>query len=135
LHEAVVGDGDFVGVQSEVSEYLLCPSKGLFAVNDPFDAREFLDKALKVSGILKVLAVGLESEGVFVEGQFEQVNEFSSEFLGKLTHRDEKVVSRADPSGSRLIKSAAGDHDVEVGMELEVLVPGVEDGRESYERS
>lgn len=135
LHKAVVGDGHLVRVESEVSEDLFRSAKGLFGIDDPFDAGEFLHEALKGSGIEKMSAARVESEPLGVECLPEEVDEFSSEFSGKCAHGDEKVVSSLDPSGLGLIQAAARGHNVEVGMELKLLVPGVQNGGESYMRS
>lgn len=98
FHKAVVGDGHLVRVESEVSEDLFSSAKGLFGIDDPFDAGEFLHEALKGTGIEKLSAARLESEHLGVECLPEEVDEFSSEFFGKCAHGDEKVVSSRDPS-------------------------------------
>jgi hypothetical protein len=92
LDEAVVGDGDLVGVASQILEDLLRASEWFLGVYDPFLAIEFVHEALESIRIFKMLDVLQEPQVVSGKGSVEKVEKLTSEFLGKSAHRHEKVV-------------------------------------------
>jgi len=51
--------------------------------------------------------------------------------LGEGFDGDEEGVFSGDPVLGGGVESPAGDHEVEVRVELQVLIPGVEDGGEA----
>lgn len=87
LDEAMVGDGNLVGVAAQVLEDLLRPSERLFGVYDPFFCIEFVRESPEILWLLKVLNAPQEPQLVPGIGLFEKVEKRAGEFLGKSTHR------------------------------------------------
>lgn len=52
--------------------------------------------------------------------------------MGEGLDGDEEVIWGWDPTFSGGIESPAFDHEVKVGVELKILIPGVQDGGAAY---
>jgi len=66
-----------------------------------------------------------------VEGFFQGIEEHPSDDLGEGFDGDEKGVFSGDPVLGGGVESPAGDHEMEVGVEKKVLIPGMQDGGET----
>ena len=73
----------------------------------------------------------MEGEPPPVEGGPEQREEFAAEDAAEDADREEESRAAGDPSRGVGGDAAAGDDAMDVGMMLEVLAPGVEDGQEA----
>jgi hypothetical protein len=85
--EAVIADGDSVGISAEVLKDPLGAIEGGFAIDDPFLQVERPLKGLEVSGIFEMTETVGKKEVTFFEAILEEVKEFPSE------------QSRQDPYG------------------------------------
>ena len=120
-----------MGIAAEVGIDLLGPAERFFAVDHPFLPPEFLEEPIKGWFFLQALRVPSEQKFSFVEGFFQGIEELSSDDLGEGFDGDEEGVFCRDPAMGRGVESPSGDHEVEMGMELKVLIPGVQDGGEA----
>ena len=66
-----------------------------------------------------------------MEGFFQGIEELPPDDLGEGFDGDEEGVFCGDPARGGRMESSAGDHEMEMGVELEILVPGVQDGGEA----
>jgi hypothetical protein len=124
----VVGDGDAVGIAAEVGIDMLGAVERFFGVGDPFLTPEFFEETEKGWFFLQVLRVPPEQEFSLGEGIFEGIEELPSHNQREGFDGDEEGVFCRDPVICRGVESAAGDDEVEVGVEEEVLIPGMQDG-------
>jgi hypothetical protein len=79
IQQAVVGDGDAVGVASQVVENLLGPGKGSFGIDDPFCLAERCEINREGRGNLKLLEGGKEMQLAVVEGLLQQLEKQAAE--------------------------------------------------------
>ena len=63
-----------------------------------------------------------------VEGFFQGFEELPPDDLGEGFDGEEEGVFCGDPAIGGGVESPAGDHEMEMGMELKVLIPGVQNG-------
>ena len=77
--EAVITDGDSMGISAEVLEDPLGAIEGRFAVDDPFFTVEMPPASLEVSGILEMAEIGGKDQIPSLEAIFEEVKELTSE--------------------------------------------------------
>jgi hypothetical protein len=124
----VVGDGDAVGIAAEVGIDMLGAVERFFGVGDPFLTPEFFEETMKGWFFLQVLRVPPEQEFSLVEGFFEGIEELPSHNQREGFDGDEEGVFCGDPVLGGGVESPAGDDEMEVGVEKEVLIPGVQDG-------
>jgi hypothetical protein len=127
----VVGDGDAVGIAAEVGIDMLGAVERFFGVGHPFLAPEFFEETMKGWFFLQVLRVPPEQEFSLVEGFFEGIEELPSHNHREGFDGDEEGIFSGDPALGGGVESAAGDDEVEMGMELQILIPGVQDSGET----
>ena len=120
-----------MGIAAEVGIDMLGSVERFFGVDYPFVPPEFFEEAIKGWFFLQALRVSSEQKFALVEGFFQGLEELPSDDLGEGFDGDEKGVFCGDPVICRGVESAAGDDEMEVGMEEEVLIPGVENGGET----
>jgi hypothetical protein len=88
--EAVIADGESVGVSAEVGKDPLGAIEGGFAVDDPLLAVERPLKGLEVSGIFEMTERVGKKEIPFFEAILEEVQELPSEQSREDPYRQEK---------------------------------------------
>ena len=66
-----------------------------------------------------------------MEGFSQSIEELASDDLGEGFDGDEEGVFCRDPAMGGGVESPTGDHEMEMGMELKILIPGVQDGGEA----
>ena len=130
--EPLVGDGHPMGIAAEVAECLLGSIEGSLGVDAPFFASEFSQEPMEGLGVLEVLRRWGEAKISSMEEFLECVEELSTEELGQSLDGDEEAVLGGDPFPFRGIESASCDHDVQMGVELQLLIPGVKHGGEAH---
>jgi len=121
--EAVVGDGDAVGVASEVSENGVGPVEGRFGEDDPGLLEAAGDEV--VEGRLGKLAEQASAVSVA-----EPVEVAGPEETAEHTDGEEKPAGTGQPGAPVGGESTGRDDAVQVGMVDEGLPPGVEHGEE-----
>jgi len=121
--EAVVGDGDAVGVATEVAEDLVGAGERRLAVDHPLLARRLAQP--------RVAIATWAAEAAGIEGPFEELEELAAEDLGEDTDEEEEPGLGGDPSLALGAEAATGDDAVEMRMVGEGLGPGMEDGGEA----
>jgi hypothetical protein len=127
----VIGDGDAVGIAAEVGIDMLGAVERFFGVDHPFLASEFFEETIKGCFFLQVFQVPSEPEFVVVKGFSQGVEELAADDLGEGFDGDEEGVFSGDPVLGGGVESPAGDDEVEMGVELQILIPGMQDGGEA----
>ena len=89
--EAIIADGDSVGVSAEVGKNPLGAIEGGFAIDDPLLAVEKPHKGLEVSGIFEMTKRVWEKEIPFFEAILEEIQELPSEQSRQDPDRKEKA--------------------------------------------
>ena len=120
LEDAVVSDGDAVGVAAEVIEDDLGAGESGFGIDDPILFVERTEERMKR------VRVGKGDASFGVSG-FQVVEEFAAEHKRERFDGKEKSGWRRDPGRSIKRQRAAGDGAVQMDMRVEFLIPGVED--------
>ena len=118
--DAVVGNGDPVGISPEVTKDGLRPVEGRLGVDHPLLRVEASEEGCEVllGGLKAFLLVGF----------FQTGEELPSEQPGHHLHGEEEPPLRGDPLPLR--QTSSRDDAVEVGMVHEVLSPRVKNGNE-----
>jgi hypothetical protein len=113
--QAIVGEGDAVGVAGEVIEDVARAAEGLLGVDDPVVFAEIVSEARGESWIVARRVV-------------KGIEEFAAEDAGEGTNGEEIAARAADPASPGGIETPGGHDAVQVDVEREILAPGVEDG-------
>ena len=107
--EPIVGEGDAIGIATEVGEDLLSAGEGGLAVHDPRLTSGLLELTTEVF-------VRSPAELLLVEGLLEQAEQLAAEDLREHAHGQEEVAAGGDPPGVVDVEPPAGDDAVDVRM-------------------
>jgi hypothetical protein len=115
--EAVVGDGDLVGVASEILDGFLGTAEGLLGVDDPVLLASGGEMALELLFVVEVGELAVEGE----LGLGELCEEEAAEQTRENTDAEEEVVAAVGPALAVCSDAAAGGDTVDMGMMQQIL--------------
>jgi hypothetical protein len=124
--DALVADGDSMGVAAEIAQNLLGSGHGWLGVDD-----EILGCGTTQEEASCVLGQGKETLREMVIEGFE---ELPSKDLRELPHGQEEAWPGGDPARLVQAQTTSGDNAVNVRVISELLIPGVENGDEAWSR-
>jgi hypothetical protein len=112
----VVGDGDTVGVGTEIAQGVLRTSEGLFAVDDPVLAKQLPEPGGEDLGLREELEVAMEAELALGEGALQGGHELAAKhpaqhFVGK-----KKGAAGWDPARVINGKTTGREDAMDMGM-------------------
>ena len=131
LEQAMIGDGDTVGVASEVSQHGFRSSEGRLGVDDPFGLVGRSQVAPEDVPVSERLEGREELQLAGIKGFLQILQKQATKKASQHSNRQEESGTARDPSISIGRESATGDHAMEVGMMEQVLAPAVKYGEES----
>ena len=121
--DALVADGDSMGVATEIAQHLLRPGHGRLGVDD-----EFLSCGATEEEEARVPGQG---EAIFGESVLEGFEDLSSKHFREFPHGQKEARPGRDPARPVQTQTTSGDDDVDVRVKPEELIPGVEHGDEA----
>ena len=124
--DAVVADGNPVGISPEILENPLWTTERRFAVHNPLFMIELVAEGVECFRFFEVTDSPVEHQSALFEAMFEKVKELAFEQCRHDAYGKEKALPRGYPSASIRRKPTPGDNTVDVGMIHEVLPPGVQ---------
>ena len=90
--EAMVGDGDAMGIAGEIVKHVLGSAEGRLGIDDPVLAEELVQEVAKVLLFDKRSARAMELELVLVGELLETGDELASEETAEHAHRQEEAA-------------------------------------------
>ena len=131
LDQAMVGDGDAMGVAGQIVQYVLRPTERLLRVHHPVFAEQCTQECGEGLLVSQRSAGSEEVEPVPAKGAPQFSHELSAKDFAQDFHGQEEVIPRANPAPVIRAESAAGHDTVHVGMRLQSLAPGMENAQEA----
>src|ERR1039458_4034580 len=128
--ETLVGDGYPMGVAAEVFDHLLQATEGGLGVNHPFGFADWRQGLREGGGLPGGLQLGEDLGFAVGIGLFESLQEEGAEQAAEHTY-GEKESRQASLPLTVGRESAARNDAVQVGMQMQVLPPGVQYGEEA----
>ncbi len=98
--DAVITDGDSMGIPAEVLKGSLGAIEGGFAIDDPRFPVEMPAEGLEVFGVLEMAEVGGKDQIPSLEAIFEEVKELASEQCGQDPHGKEEAFAAGSPAAA-----------------------------------
>ena len=98
--EAVITDGDSMGIFAEVLKDPLGAMEGRFAVDDPLFPVEMPPEGLEVCGILEMTEMGGKDQIPSLEAIFEEAKELTSEQCRQDPHGNEEPFAAGYPAAA-----------------------------------
>jgi hypothetical protein len=130
-NESVVGDGDAVGVGTEIAQRMFRPAEGALGVDDPVVAKQESEPGGKGPLGCEWCEVAVELECACMEGALESGDELAAEHAAEHLDGEKEGAAGGDPAGVVRSEAAGGEHAVDMGMMLQALVPGMEHAEEA----
>ena len=131
-NDAAIGNCNAMGVSAEIAQHLLGSAKRRLAVDYPSRGVKLTDQTPKQFGLSQAAkqAVKLELSGSV--SLLERLKKLSAEdFAENPFRKKEAIISRAHPMGM-VARQTAGSYDaVNMGMMLQLLIPGMENAEEA----
>jgi len=105
--QAVVGNGDAMGVAAQVVENLFGTAEGRFGINDPLGLAKRSQVVGECMGITESLQGGKELQLALIKGSLEVFEELAPEEARQHTHGEEEARAAGDPTLSLGADAAA----------------------------
>lgn len=122
--QAVIGDGDPVGVAAEVFEDLLRATEGPFGIDDPFCSIQLVHEMGEQGWVGQLLACCGECELSIVVSPTQGIEELATEQRAEdLTGEEVSVQLCGDPAISGWSQSSAGDDAVQMKVRQKLAGP------------
>jgi len=127
----MVGDGDTVGIASEILQHVLGSTEGWFGVDDPVFAEEGTQPGGKELGMGERRELSGQVQLTALEGRLQTSDELATEHAPQYGDGKEEARVGSNPAGVIAGESAGGNDTMDMGMQLEFLVPGVQHAEEA----
>ena len=128
----MIGDCDAMGVSAEVAKHLLGSAEGRFAIYHPAQGEQLMDEALKESGLRQVPEQAMEPQLSGSVSLLETFDELAAkDFAEYVFWKEEVRMSGAHPMRVVAGETAGGHDTMNMRMVLQLLIPGMEDAKET----
>jgi hypothetical protein len=127
----VVGDGDAVGIAAEILQDVLGSTEGWFGIDDPVFAEERTQPGSEELGMGERREFSGQVQLATLEGGSQSSDELATKHAPQYSDGKEEAWVRANPARVIAGKPAGGDDTVDMGMKLELLIPGMEHAEEA----
>ena len=128
--QTVITDGNAMGIPPEIVKHLSGSAKCGLRVYHPVFLEERIDKSGQTLWILQFGDRSRKDEISLLVRHSEPIDELGAKDGTEYVHWQEERVFRVNPAFMVRGESACGNQAVYVGMELQVLPPGVQDADE-----
>src|SRR5271157_5719744 len=127
----MVGDGHAMGVAAQILEHVFGATEGWFAVDHPMLAKQWSEPGGEGLGLSDRCQIAREVELIALEGGLEAGDELATKHATQ--HRAGKKEARAGRNPARVVERepAGRDDTVNMGMKLQLLVPGMQHTEEA----
>jgi len=127
----MVGDGDTVGVTAEILEHILGAAEGWLGVDHPFFAKQRSQPGGEEFGLREERQIPGKVELAMLKGRLETVDELAAKHPPEHGNGEKEARVRSNPAGVIEREPTRGDDTVDMGMNLEFLVPGMQHAEEA----
>jgi len=129
--QAMVGDGNAVSIAAEILQHILGSAEGWFGVDDPIFAEEGTQPGSEELGMGERCEFPGQVQLTAFEGRLQASDELATEHAPQYGDGKEEAWVRSNPAGVIAGESAGGDNTVDMGMQLDFLIPGMEHAEEA----
>jgi hypothetical protein len=129
--EAMVGDGHAMGVTAEILEHIFGAAEGWFAIDHPVLAKQGSQPGSEDLGLSEECQIAREVELLVLEGGVETGHELSTEDTTQHLDGKKEASTGSNPVGVVEREPTGRDDTVDVGMKLQLLVPGMQPTEEA----
>jgi len=120
-----------VGIAGQILENLIGAAKWWFGIDDPFRLAGLETQRLESRWFGKRFQMSTELEFALLEGAAQVSQKPLTEESAEDLHWKEERFPARDPARLIGAESATGHHAMNVGMNMQILTPGVQHGQEA----
>src|SRR5664280_877059 len=110
---------------------MLGTTEGRFAIDHPVMAEKLAEPSGKDLGLSKLIQIAIEAELSFAAGALQRSHELAAKNPAQHFAGKKERVAGVDPVGVIQRESTRWDHAMDMGMMLELLIPGVQHAKET----
>ena len=97
-HQPAIGDGDAVGITSQIFEHVLGTAEGRLGVDDPLLLAELVEQSTKARRVSERRQLSVEFKLAFRPSRFQKGEQLASEQAAKDADGEEELPSARDPA-------------------------------------
>ncbi len=127
----MVGDGHAMGVAAQVLEHIVGAAEGWFGVNDPVFSEQWPEPGSEDLGLREQSQIAGKVQLAMLKGRLESGDKLTAKHTSEYLDGEKEVRTGSDPAGVIEGEPTGRDDTVDMGMNLEFLVPGVEHAEEA----
>src|SRR5271165_2997201 len=110
---------------------MLGTTEGRFAIDHPVVPEQLTEPGGEHLGLSELIQIAIEAELPFAAGALQGCHELTAKNPAQYLDGKKERVAGVDPSGVIQRESTGGDHAMDMGMMLELLIPGVQHAEET----
>ena len=129
--ESAVGDGDAMGVATEIAQRMFRSAEGWLGIDDPVVAEQGSEPGGEASWFRQWRKVAVEGEPVLVERRLQSGDELAAKDSAEHLDRKKERVAWLDPTRAIGRKSTGRHNAMHMWMKFEFLTPGVQHAEEA----
>ena len=122
----MIGNGDTVSVATEILEHILGAAEGWLGIDHPVFAKQGSQPGGEEFGLRKSQQIPGKMQLASLKGQLESVDELAAKHRPEHGNGEKEARVRSNPAGVIEREPAGRNNAVDMRMNLELLVPGVE---------
>jgi hypothetical protein len=120
----MVGDGHAMGVSAEILEYVVGTTEGWFGVDDPVFSEQWSEPGSEDLGLREQSQIAGEVQLVMLKSRLETGDELAAKHTSEYLDGEKEARTGSNPESVIERESTGGNNAVNMGMKLELLVPG-----------
>ena len=115
--EAMVGDGDAMGVAGEIAEEMMGTAEGWFGIDDPWLTEQGAQESAEGFLVFQRTKRTGEDQLALLKSSLESGDELATEDTTEYAHWQEEGIAGMDPAGVVGGKTTGGNQTMEMRME------------------
>jgi hypothetical protein len=127
----MVGDGNAMGVPAEILEHIVGPAEGRFGVDDPVFSEQWSEPGSEDLGLREQSQIAGEVQLVMLKSRLETGDEVAAKHTSEYLNGEKEARARSNLASVIERKAAGGNNAVNMGMKLDLLVPGMKHAEEA----
>ena len=130
-YQSMVGDGDAVGVTAEILKHILGAAEGWFRVDDPVFSKQWSQPGGEEFGLREHRQIPGKVQLAMLKGRLETGDELAAKHPPDHGNGEKEARVRSNPASVIEREPTRGDDTVDMGVNLEFLVPGMQHAEEA----
>ena len=127
----MVGYSDTVRIASQVMQNMFWSAKRGLGVDNPVLLRQGVQKRIKGRFVGQSFAFSMKGQLAFIIRLAQYIDELTAKYLAENLYWQQESVSQRNPSGVIGRKSAGRNNEVDMGMTVHYLSPGVQNSEKA----